>query len=429
MIVPLSFLASAITVFAAVTAAPPLAAAPPIEAALARWDMAEVRALAKAMPKGAERCAVEGVIANRDNRLDVAARSLPHCLAVLERTGSPRAQQAFETLLDTYRRRGAFGKEYALIARWLGAHAEHMESDAVADLRDELGMAGVLRNLPGPRATGSRTAILHSYRNVLGTHNVDLTVGGVTLSWNIDTGANYSVVSDSAARRMHLAVRDVPLRAVGLTGHSVRTRIAVIDSLPVGAVLLRHMVTIVVPDEALHIRSPRADYQIEAILGCPALAQLGRFRIDADGTFAIDRDGPLLTSGATLYMNQLTPLAEVEIAGRKGLVSIDTGANRSSLYASYATRFADRAPLWSRKRDTTLGLGGGTEGDVAIEPHLTITAGAATVIERDVAVTLEGDKAAPVLGNLGQPALTAKGSYTFDFRSMRLLLGAEASNG
>jgi hypothetical protein len=73
-------------------------------------------------------------------------------------------------------------------------------------------------------------------------------------------------------------------------------------------------------------------------------------------------------------------------------------------------------------------LGGGTEGDVAIEPRLTITAGAATVVERDVAVTLEGNKTAPVLGNLGQPALTARGSYTFDFRTMRLSLGPEGSN-
>jgi len=59
---------------------------------------------------------------------------------------------------------------------------------------------------------------------------------------------------------------------------------------------------------------------------------------------------------------------------------------------------------------------------------MTITAGAATVVEQDVTVTLEGEKTAPVLGNLGQPALTAKGSYTFDFRAMRLLLGPEASN-
>jgi hypothetical protein len=68
------------------------------------------------------------------------------------------------------------------------------------------------------------------------------------------------------------------------------------------------------------------------------------------------------------------------------------------------------------------------EDDVEVEPQLTIGAGARTVVERDVAVTLDGDKTAPVLGNLGQPVLTAAGSYTFDFRSMRLLLGREAAD-
>lgn len=423
----------AVLAVAAAAATPPNAASPaenllPVDAALARWDMAEARVLAQAMPKGAERCAVEGIIATRDNRLDEVSKSLPRCLAILEQTHSPRAHAAFEALLDAYFRQGAYRKEHVLIVRWLAAHGDPADPDELADLREALRTTAVLRDVCRPNAAGSSSATLRSYRNVLGTRNVDLTVRGVTLSWNIDTGANLSVVTESSARRTRLAVRDSRAQTVGLTGHSVPTRIAVIHRLPVGGVILRHVVAIVVPDSALFIRSPLGDYQIEAILGCPALAQLGRFRIDADGTFSIDRAGPLLRSGATLYMKQLTPVAEVEIAGRKGLVSIDTGANRSSLHASYATRFADRARIWSRKRDTTLGLGGGTEGDVAIEPRLMITAGAATVAEQDVAVTLKGDTTAPVLGNLGQPALTARGSYTFDFRAMRLLLGPEVSN-
>jgi predicted aspartyl protease len=423
----------AILAVAAAIGAPIHAASPaenllPVDAALARWDMAEARRLAQAMPKGAERCAVEGIIAERDNRLEEATTSLPRCLATLEQIHSPRAHAAFRALLDSYARQGAYRKEYALIVRWLAAHGDPADPDELADLREAIGTAAVLRDVSRPKATGSSAATLRSYRNMLGTRNVDLRVRGATLSWNIDTGANLSVVTESAARRMRLEVRNTGTRAVGLTGHSVPTRIAVIHRLPVGGVILRNLVAIVVPDSALFIRSPLGDYQIEAILGCPALAQLGRFRIDADGTFAIDRAGPLLRSGATLYMKQLTPVAEVELAGHKGLVSIDTGANRSSLHASYASRFGDREPLWSRKRGKTFSLGGGTEGDVAIEPRLTITAGAATVVERDVAVTLEGNKTAPVLGNLGQPALTARGSYTFDFRTMRLSLGPEGSN-
>lgn len=406
----------------------PPTAALPVDAALARWDMAEARALAQAIPKGADRCVVEGIIANRDNHLDAAARLLAPCLAALERTRSPRAQQAFETLLDTYRRRGEYGKEYRLVVRWLAAHQDRADPEKLADLRNELGTAAALRGLSRRRAAGARTALLRSYFNILGTRNVDLTVRGIALPWMIDTGANYSVVSESAARRMRLAVRDARYQVSGTTGHSVPTRIAVIDRLPVGGVMLRDVVAIVVPDAALRIRPPHLDYQIEAILGYPALAQLGRFRLDPDGTFAIDRNAPLLRSGATLYMNELTPVAEVEIAGLKGLLSIDTGANRTTLYASYAARFADRARHWSRKRDTSLGLGGSNEGDVAVEPQLTIRAGAAIVTEHEVAVTLDGDKAAPILGNLGQSGLTAKGSYTVDFRSMRLLLGVEPSD-
>lgn len=89
---------------AAAAAAPLNAAAPaetllPVDAALARWDMAEARILARAMSKGAERCAVEGIIAARNNRLDEVSESLPRCLAILEQTHPPRAHAAFEALL------------------------------------------------------------------------------------------------------------------------------------------------------------------------------------------------------------------------------------------------------------------------------------------------------------------------------------------
>ncbi|USI75056.1 retroviral-like aspartic protease family protein [Sphingomonas morindae] len=270
-------------------------------------------------------------------------------------------------------------------------------------------------------------ARLRSYLNPLGTRTVDLTVRAVTLPWLIDTGANISAVSESAARRMNLAVRDAGYEVVGTTGRTTATRIAVIDRLPLGGITLRNLVALVVPDAALRIRSPRADYQIAAILGYPALAQLGRFSIDPDGSVEIDRAAPPLRSGARLYMNRLTPVAEVEIAGRGGLLSLDTGANRTTLYARYAARFADRAPRWSRKRETALGLGGGQAGEVLVEPDLTIKAGAATITDHDVTIALDGDRTNPVLGNLGQSGLALAGRYTVDFRSMRLLLGAEGA--
>jgi hypothetical protein len=85
-------------------------------------------------------------------------------------------------------------------------------------------------------------------------------------------------------------------------------------------------------------------------------------------------------------------------------------ANRTTLYASYAARFADRARLWSRRRYTTIGLGGGAITEASIEPLLVGRAGAATMIEHDVTVTPGGDEAALVLGNLRHSSLSTNGS-------------------
>jgi predicted aspartyl protease len=405
------------------TASPSLAEVLPIDAALAQWNMAAARSLVVMMPRGPERCAVEGEIASRENRLEEAERLLSRCLVSLEKSRSARAREALDALVDVYRRRGEYGQEYALLVRWLKTYAKTGDREEFTDLRNELGTAAALRGASRREPTGDTTASLHAYVNPLGTRSVNLTAGGVTLPWMIDTGANYSVVSESAARRMGLKIREASYRVEGSTGHTVETRLSLIDSLPVGGMILHDVVAIVVPDEGLHIRSSRADYQIEATLGYPALAQLGRFRIDPDGSFVIDRAAPLLQSGAALYMSQLTPLAEVDITGRKVVLSIDTGATRTELYAGYADRFRERASIWTSKKDGTSGLGGNAEADVAVEPRLTMVAGGRSVTEKDVSIALDGDRSAAVLGNLGQTFLTLCGSYTFDFRSMRLLLG------
>lgn len=397
----------------------------PIDAALTRWDMASARAIVAKMPDGAERCAVEGVIASRENRLEDAASLLSRCIPLLEQTMSPRVDPAVDTLVDVYRRGGDYAREHDLIDHWLKAHVYAKQTDRYANFASEGRRVLTLRDVRPIGPTGDTATYLTTYVNPLGTRSVDLTVNGRKLPWMIDTGANYSVLSESAARRMKLTLRDASYEVVGSTDHSVTTRFAVVPRLPIGGIVLHNVVAAVVPDAALYMRSPRYNYQIEAALGYPALAQLGRFRMDAHGTLTIDRAGPLLRSGARLYMDQLTPLVEVEISGDKQLFKIDTGATRTTLYASYAARFSKSAGTWRRTRTTATGLGGRIASEAAIEPRLQVVADGRSITERDVSVALKGNRNDPFLGNIGQPLLMANGSYTFDFRTMRILFGPE----
>lgn len=344
---------------------------------------------------------------------------------MLERVGSTRSDGAMDTLVDVYRRSGDYAREYDLIDRWLKAHAAAKGTDQYVNYAGEGRIAFLLRDVRPTAPTGQSKAALRSYVNPLGTRSVDLTVHGTTLPWMIDTGANYSVVSESAARRLGLTIRDAKYEVQGSTAHTVTTRLAVVDDLPIGGVELHNVVALVVPDAALLMRSAGGDYQIDAALGLTALAQLGRFRLDADGSFTVDRSGPLLRSGARLYMEQLTPVVEVEIEGRRRFLKIDTGATRTTLNAGYAARFEKSAGTWRRTRRTSLGMGGRIEQEVAILPRLQAMAGGRSISELDVPIEIKGDAKGPILGNIGQPLLMSNGGYTFDFRSMRVLFGKD----
>src|SRR5262249_52968348 len=155
-----------------------------------------------------------------------------------------------------------------------------------------------------------------------------------------DTGANFSTVSASFAKRLGLQVSKEAAQTQGITGAENPLHTAIVPELKIGGATVRNVVVLVLDDTNLNVATGKTTrYQIHAILGYPVFRALQRITFTKDGHFLAGPDSPSGTGGARLYMKELTPLLACKLHGRTALFSFDTGASQTIFSNRYRQEF------------------------------------------------------------------------------------------
>ena len=255
-------------------------------------------------------------------------------------------------------------------------------------------------------------------RDPLGFWEVPVEVNSQRGEWIFDSGANYSTVTESEARRMGLAVRQVSAYISDFIGADHPTRLAVAGELRFGSARFHNVVFLVLADQSLFI-SP-VKYQIHGILGMPELRALECVEVSAEGAITFEKGGAAARVPANLFFDGLNAIAQVGHSGHNVQMMLDTGA-RTVLYPSMLDAFAqwERDQLKGSSATAIAGLSAQREGDLV--PIIQLEAGGRTVYLERVGLYR---KAPPGTrgrdGVLGIDAL--KGGFRIDFRAMRFTL-------
>lgn len=362
----------------------------------------------------------QGVIDNRRNRNAASvARLVPLLTDKTVAADTARRRALLETLADDY------GKLYRyadavhtmeLIESEFGAtmpEHEHLGLEAGARLRRLLATA------PAQRTTIGSAFDVPLRRNAIGLFEVPARVGTDSSWWTIDTGANFSTISESMARQLGLSVSAGSAATHGISGTLISLHVAVVPLLALGRADIANMVVLVLPDSALYI--PQIHYQISAILGFPPLEAL-RVVTMSSNKLSVGLSAPI-GAGAEMFLEQLSPLVAATVDGHTDLYHFDTGANRSVLTAHFhdAHRglFAGLAPS-----DASMTGTDGTNNFLSYTlPDLIIALGAHTATLHGVTV-FAGPTSAPFdafYGNLGQDVIGGA-TLTLDFVRMKVIL-------
>lgn len=178
-------------------------------------------------------------------------------------------------------------------------------------------------------AKGQPSAII---RDKVGLLRTTIRVGSAQEQAVIDTGANMSVASRSAARRMGLKMIEGAASVGNSLGSGVDVRLAIAERLEIAGAVLHNSVFLVMDDEALTFPLP-GGYRIDTIIGLPALRAMGRLRFGPGDKLQVEAAAPARPGASNLRVLGSDPYAVVKVSGRQHSLFFDTGANSSSVSA------------------------------------------------------------------------------------------------
>lgn len=252
---------------------------------------------------------------------------------------------------------------------------------------------------------------------------IPVTIKGRTVHWGLDTGVNFSVISESEARLLGLRIQDVRAQMGDLNAGVTSTRTAVAERLSIGRAELRNVAFLVIPDSQPPVdRLPPTE---RGLIGLPVVLALKTFRWSGDGTFEVGFRSRLGSGGnPNLCFDGLVTLTRARFEGKDLDFIFDTGNGAGTqLWARFAKDFsALLKEHGSRGVKRVTQFGGSNEREVTMLPEVRLQVGGLDVALRPANIF------SPPVGNdlqhglLGMDLLSQARRVTVDFEALRLTL-------
>jgi hypothetical protein len=377
-----------------------------------------------------------GILANRSNDLKQSIELLEPLLDKVAASGDTGQEKLLrEALAEDYLRVG----DWAKAARAYQTLDNRLNGKLSADEQDEIEMP--LKLLPLALANPPMTVepcdpfILQVSKNPLGLTDLPVFVDARPHSWMLDPTAPFNLIARSLAKEAGLKVSEEATTIHTLTGRPMEVHVTVIPRFTIGGRLtLRNMTAFVYEDADYYY--PQSHYQVQGVLGYPAVSALGSLTITANATIEVrpakevvpvekeDR----LTQGARFFLDGDQVIVALGDHGEERMFVVDASGEQTYLtsryYDEHSADFAGqkmelftlpslqaRAPVPAYLAETVPLAVGSTTVDVHYVQVLTQPLGTAALDD--------------VYGLLGVDALDQLKAYTFDYRTMRFSVQAE----
>jgi len=385
------------------------------------------RALASDIELAPEtRAFFQGVMANRRNRASESIRLLQPLVTGLSKADRKHAVIALSTLADDFEKTFHYAEAADTYANLAQNYATDMSPGELVRVRREAARWNLLRDAPPQTAIVNGPFTVETIRNRLGLVKAPVTIAGRQTLMILDTGANLSAISRSAALRWGLKLSSGEATMSGQAGKAVPVHTAVIPELKIGKAIFHNVAAIVVDDRDMFVSD--IDYQLPGSLGFPVLSALGQITFFKDGRFGVGPTRERMSLGGNLFLQRLTPIVSATIQGKEELFTIDTGATGSFLSVRYYNDFPNQFDSQFVDEMSLTGAGGTISLPAYYIKDVTLRLGGACVDIKDVPVLIQprGIPDDYYYGNLGQTAFGMFPSYTFDFQNMSFTIEGPA---
>jgi hypothetical protein len=391
-----------------------------------------------------------GILANRNNDAKASIEALEPLVDRVAASGDSAQEKLLrKALAEDYLRLGDWGKA----AKAYETLSSRLENKLSADERNEIEMP--LKLLPLAAANPPMTVepcdpfVLQVTKNPLGLTDIPVFVDGRSHTWMLDPTAPFNLISRSLAREVGLKVSDEAATIHTLTGRPIQVHAAVVPRFTIGGRLTLRSMTVFVYEDADYF-FPLSHYQVEGVLGYPALSALGSLTITADATIKVrpaaqieppDKDDRLMR-GARFFLDGDQVIVALGSAGtaddkdppqgsnegQERMFAIDAGGQQTYFTSRY---YGEHSGDFTGQKMALFAIPGSQSlppQPAYIAETIPLQVGATTVHLHYVQVLTQplGDAALDdVYGVLGVDALDQLKSYTFDYRTMRFAVSPE----
>jgi len=384
--------------------------APADEASLkSLYDRRRWFELRDAVAKGGAPVFYQGVVACAFNDTHVCKKKLE---AVAKSSKADEAIEAHRRLASVYLTHGRYREALTQVDAVLALKVDDSDAKGVRPL------LAALSESPDQQTVRRRSTALQLEENGL-----PFSIRGVQGTYWFDTGANFSVLSESEAKRFGLQVRSVATKVSVSTGERVDFRIAVADKLTIGSVVLKNVAFLVFPDDQPPFNNGPPGSR--GLIGIPVLLAFERF-VWADKKFEIDpKSATTHTSRANLCFDGNTPVAQLQFENQDLTFVLDTGATNTDLFPPFAQAFPELIRNATKTDSYKMeGVGSVRNMNAATLESVRLTLGGFPVVLKpaNVLLMLTGETSKFFEGNLGIDLLQQAHQTVFDFKAMTLTL-------
>lgn len=355
-----------------------------------------------------------GAVASAFNDSGEAEKELKRVIAAVP--ASEQAAEARGLLIYVYQRSGRYRQALSQIETLLAAEPGN------ASLKNAQSFFRGLSRYPEQAVSARRPSpIRYSIKD--GNLFVPLLMNGESARYIVDTGANFSTVGESEARRLHMRIDENSAKGTDATGGALGLRTAVADRLTVGGFQFRHAVFLVARDD----QQPFVDLPVgeRGVIGLPILLALENLRWSADGTFeagfhSADRNAP----APNICFDGADIVTEAGFQGARLNLQLDTGATGTLLYPKFSEEFTTLVNASGKRESKRVrGVGNTVEIESAVLPETILRIGGLDVALRPAYALLKQVGSPWYHGRLGLDLLRQARVVTIDLHTMTLQLG------
>jgi hypothetical protein len=275
-------------------------------------------------------------------------------------------------------------------------------------------------------SNGDQTLVERNISSVMmqrGTH-LPFAINGKEGAYAFDTGANFSVMSDSEAARLGLEVQQVGTHIGDSSGGNIGLRVAVAKDFVIGGLHLRNVAFAVLPDS----QEPFKELPVgnRGLIGIPVLLAMKSFQWEPSGAFTLGRTTKRRDiASSNLCFDESFPVTQAWFQGQPLELTVDSGAQRTVLGPPFAKDFAFLLKSSGENETHKLtGVAGSSSYDSVLLPSLTMKVGGrdVTLSPAHVLTKISSDTSSWAAGNLGIDLLNQAHVIFFDFNAMTMKL-------